>query len=332
MAQFKPDILTRVKTYCAKYPAVPFKQMLIWAIQIAQDLEPKFDPARAKSFSTPLQHHLKRLNRLAQQYINELNRPRGGMVPYTEQLEQRLEDPRRKSGWSAPHTEPDATRWRRSVWFPPASDGTNIVFDLLRGEQTAGLISGSLSGSLTPVIHYRVTICMQAPPSEDPIAFQDRVSRALATLNSSEPFQFRATIAEAALCDLPAAIEVTKDAGPRKLDPKTIPTARRTTGRTHYEEWKNGLRKVLDKGAPDLGKVPADYSKALGDAAEAERISLSPHEREAMDWIVRDLISPEPHTLTELARNMGISKGYASKLAKRVIKRLRDRLKIIFAN
>jgi DNA-directed RNA polymerase specialized sigma subunit len=83
----------------------------------------------------------------------------------------------------------------------------------------------------------------------------------------------------------------------------------------------------LDKGAPDLGKVPADYSKALGDAAEAERISLSPHEREAMDWIVRDLISPEPRTLTELARNMGISRGYASKLAKRVIKRLRDRLK-----
>lgn len=200
------------------------------------------------------------------------------------------------------------------------------MFDLRRVEQTADLISGSLTGSLTPVSHYRVTICMQAPPSEDPIAFQDRVSKALATLNSSEPYQIRVAIAEAVPCNLPAAIEVTKDAGPRKLDPKTIPTARRTTGRTHYEEWKNGLRKVMDKSAPDLGRVPGDYSQALRQAAEAERISLSPRERDALDWIVLDLTSPKARTLTELARNLGISRGYATKLAQRVIKRLRERL------
>ena len=190
VAQFKPDILTEVKKYCAKYPRVPFLKMLLWAIKIATDLEPHFDSARAKSFSTPLRHHLKRLNRLAQQYIKQLKTLEAAASQFISLEDINVDGPPKRTLWGCvPHTERDATSWRRSVWLPSAGDGTNLIFDLQRVEQTTDLFSGSLAGSLTPVIHYRLTICMEAPPSEDPIAFQDRVSRVLTALNSSEPYQ-----------------------------------------------------------------------------------------------------------------------------------------------
>src|SRR5262249_28582443 len=64
--KYAPFIRKEVRDYCKQYPYVRYEEMLAEAVRIAVKFEGKFDPDKAKDFSTPLRWHLKGLHRFAQ--------------------------------------------------------------------------------------------------------------------------------------------------------------------------------------------------------------------------------------------------------------------------
>jgi integrase len=65
-----------------------------------------------------------------------------------------------------------------------------------------------------------------------------------------------------------------------------------------------------------------DREALLAGAAEALRPSLDDRERAILDW----LLNPQDRTLTALASEIDITKGYASKLKGRILNQLEKRM------
>ena len=61
--QYEPFIRGWVGKFCKRFPNVRHEDALFEAIKMALEFEPRFDPTKAKDFSTPLRHHLKGLQR-----------------------------------------------------------------------------------------------------------------------------------------------------------------------------------------------------------------------------------------------------------------------------
>src|SRR5262245_2582498 len=62
--QYEPFIRAFVGRFCRQWPLVDYQRALIEAVKIAMEFEPKFDPAIAKDFSTPLRWELRSLKRI----------------------------------------------------------------------------------------------------------------------------------------------------------------------------------------------------------------------------------------------------------------------------
>ena len=64
--QYEPFIRQTVTEFCKMYPVVPRQEILVEAVRIAVEFEPKFKPESGNDFSTPLRHHLLGLHRFCQ--------------------------------------------------------------------------------------------------------------------------------------------------------------------------------------------------------------------------------------------------------------------------
>jgi hypothetical protein len=75
------------------------------------------------------------------------------------------------------------------------------------------------------------------------------------------------------------------------------------------------------------GNSKISDERMIVDAATAERPFLSKHEMAMLDWLLGLLYGADRRSLVQLAADQGISRGYASKLKERVIKKIEKRSK-----
>jgi hypothetical protein len=71
--KYRPLILRVVKDFHAKYPSVPFQDLLVEAVRLATTAEGRYRPELKTSFASFALPHLKGLHRFAKQYHNELD-------------------------------------------------------------------------------------------------------------------------------------------------------------------------------------------------------------------------------------------------------------------
>src|SRR5262249_36463438 len=96
------------------------------------------------------------------------------------------------------------------------------------------------------------------------------------------------------------------------------PPKKAATPRRHKPSEKPDLER-LD---PVLREHHEDREALMAGAAEALRPSLDDRERAILDW----LLNPQDRTLTALASEIDITKGYASKLRGRILNQLEKRM------
>ena len=99
-----------------------------------------------------------------------------------------------------------------------------------------------------------------------------------------------------------------------KPDIQFRPPKKAATPRRHKPSEKPDLER-LD---PVLREHHEDREALMAGAAEALRPSLDDRERAILDW----LLNPQDRTLTALASEIDITKGYASKLKGRILNQL----------
>jgi len=103
-----------------------------------------------------------------------------------------------------------------------------------------------------------------------------------------------------------------------KPDIQFRPPKKAATPRRHKPSEKPDLER-LD---PVLREHHEDREALMAGAAEALRPSLDDRERAILDW----LLNPQDRTLTALASEIDITKGYASKLRGRILNQLEKRM------
>src|SRR5262249_27840699 len=103
-----------------------------------------------------------------------------------------------------------------------------------------------------------------------------------------------------------------------KPDIKSRPPKKAVTSRRHKPLEKPGL----ERPDPVLREHHEDREALLAGAVEDLRPSLDDRERAILDW----LLNPQDRTLTALASEIDITKGYASKLRGRILNQLEKRM------
>jgi len=97
---------------------------------------------------------------------------------------------------------------------------------------------------------------------------------------------------------------------------------RRSDIALHLDRHKPSEKPDLERLDPVLREHHKDGEALLAGAAEALRPSLDDRERAILDW----LLNPQDRTLTALASEIDITKGYASKLKGRILNQLEKRM------
>jgi len=307
--EYEPFIRKRVTMFCKAYPAVRRQDALIEAVKIAIEAETKFKPELGYDFSTFLRWHLKSLKRILvdkeQAYSKPLIHVPDGEVS-EEIIKQRAAD-------DMADAEFDRRRLDRvEVGVGNGGNGARVRLDLTG-----------------PVIGFQLF----DRAWDHAVGITDRISRDLRRLGdviANVPGLARAIVAHNERrqreADQEAENQRNGDYAPVFLEARDTlkpdiqfrPPKKTATPRRHKPSEKPDLER-LD---PILREHHEDREALLAGAAEALRPSLDDRERAILDW----LLNPQDRTLTALASEIDITKGYASKLKGRILNQLEKRM------
>ena len=342
--QYEPFIRSYVGEFCKKYPEIRHEDFLAEAVRIALAFEPKFRPERGYDFSTPLRGHLMGLHRFAKKAGPEYVHYNTGADPITGLTPDEAGDPTRPAHYG---TDANGTRvMLNRLWFSPDPKGGvkrhQIVIATRLPSADEGHARGITQGISEDLPHI--------------LANQDRdhvrvgFLRAIVDLrkrNQREADQeaenqkngdWRAVFLEVR----PSHIDIAFYKG--KKPPKFKPTSalRFVSLSEHYEHedgWVGSLYDTVADGShaddlrdtlADIAALPPEQKDKMAPFVaarlaiiEAERQFMNPNESKMLDW----MLDHGGRSQGQAAAEIGITKGYASKIVGRITDTLRRVLK-----
>jgi len=286
--KYEPFIRSYVGEFCRDHEGAIFEHVLVDAVRIAVEFEPKFKPELGHDFSTPLRTWFKRLHRLWEADRHQIK------IPETEEAEEEADE-------AAP------------VVVYRGGNGTRITFDrqwitngYCRQRVVIGAQLNSTDESEAREAIGRISVALDKMLDNRPLT---EIRAAIhGTLGEHVDVQFPKARKPPNFHKWPAAVlEVSFDqvVGKDELE-----------GNLHLKDVIAGSD---PRGIPN---ADSDVNK-LRRAIEAEMPFLSPKERKLIEW----KLDRHGGTLCHWAAQNGISKGYASKLHDRVLQRLTSRMK-----
>jgi hypothetical protein len=290
--QYEPFIRSYVGEFCRDHEGAIYEHVLVDAVRIAVEFEPKFKPELGHDFSTPLRTWFKRLHRLWEADQHQIK------IPETEGDEEEAEE--------ADEAVPIVYR---------GGNGTRIAID----RQWAA--NGSYN------CRQRVVIGAQLNSTDEGEAREaiGRVSVALDTLLDNRPLtEIRASIhgilGEHVDVQFPRA---RKPPNFHKWPAAVLQVSFDQVVGKDELEGNLHLKDVIAGSDPrGIPNADSDVNK-LRRAIEAELPFLTPNERKVLEW----KLDGRGGRLCHWAARNGISKGHASKLNQRVTERLGARMK-----
>jgi hypothetical protein len=326
--EYEPFIRARVADFCKQYPLVDYQIALFEAVKIAVEYEPKFKPELKFDFSTPLRWELKGLKRKLvdkeQAHNKHLIHAKDGEVS-EEILKQRAAD----DAAAALH---DRRAAEEKLDALPVSYGTG---------GNAAKVAFQAKGV---TIGFRLFGATSAEALTDRFvwnsAFMDRTSADLRILLGDQPRlkdRMRAVIAHNERMEREADQEAENrragDYSPVFLEPRADLQPDIQISQPRQRTTKPNVPKpVRISEKPDIRRLDPileqfDHSERvalLTAAAEALRPALDDKEGAILDW----LLSPRDRTLTAVAGEIDITKGYASKLQGKILGKLHKRMSV----
>jgi len=317
--KYEPFIRKHVREFCQCYPGLRYEIALCWAVELAIAAEAKFKPKLGNDFSTFLRPHLKRLHRLAEREQQRLPKiyetAAGKKRREAEEIGERLQRPS----------------------FAGGGNGARITFDVQSGNRRLGI--GIQLGS-NDEVHARgvaeraspdIKIVLDAPADDSVLrarmrAVLDHQERRQREADQEAENQRAGSHAPVFLepKDMGADVKAYKARKPPRHHPEHMPMARLDDAYTHSDEWKGTLHDAIVAGQPVSDAEQQD--RLVRDAVAAERPFLSKNELPVLDWIEAQLLGTDKRLLVQVARDCGITKGAASKIKNRLIKKLQARL------
>jgi hypothetical protein len=333
--EYEPFIRDWVAKFCEQYPLVHRDHALIEAVKLAIEFESsKWDSSRGYDFSTPLRWHLKGLKRILvdreKTHSRRLIHAKDAEV--SEGLAQKvmLDD--------AALAEHDRRAIEEKlealpVTFGAGANGTRITLDL------NGMAVGSQINSKVPA----AKLAKRFDYARETLDGLSADLRKLigVDLGDGRPAligRMRAVIAHNDRRQREAEQEAENqrngDYGPVFLEPRDTlrPDVQFRPPKTRATPKPNVPKPPRISEKPDLGRLDQvlcdlpqeDRLALLLGAGEDLRPSLDTRDCVILDWLFR----PRGRTLTALAGEIDITKGYASKLQGKILDRLRKKMTV----
>jgi hypothetical protein len=287
--QYEPFIRSYVGEFCRDHEGAIYEHVLVDAVRIAVEFEPKFKPELGHDFSTPLRTWFKRLHRLWEAERHQIK------IPEIEEVEEEAEPI-------------PAIDYR-------GGNGTRITID------RQWITNGSFN------CRHRIVIGAQMNSRNESEAREaiGRISVALDKLLDNRPLtEIRADIH--GILGEHADVQFPKARKPPNFHkwPATVLMVSFDEVVGKDEDGNNlHLRDVIAGSDPrGIPNADSDVDK-LRCAIEAEMPFLTPNERKVLEW----KLDRQGGRLCHWAARNGVSKGHASKLNQRITERLGARMK-----
>ena len=330
--QYERFIRNYVEDFCRRYPHLNPQDVLFRAVELAKAAERTFKPELGFTFATQVGHHLKKLHHLHDQE----ERHQGVLIYRTEE-----DLAHEKAEEEGEPTDP--------ANFAGGGNGVRLLFDLQWWE---ALLSDLISRVLHPTTEkrHRLKLGTQLRKSDNAIEAHKRISADLPHVIRQQPptpelmgwiralvdhliRRQREADAEAekrrAGDHSPTFLEATRNAvdvkfykgrKPPRFLPKWMPMARLDDMWSHnQEEEGDSLHDTV--ASPD---VSSTYEKELQAALEAVKAirptRTNPSDLRVLDWLEASLEGRTSGGLDQMAKDLGMLKGTASKVAHRLAK------------
>jgi hypothetical protein len=291
--QYEPFIRNYVGEFCKNYPGAIFEHVLIDAVRIAHECEARFRPELGYDFSTPLRKWLMRLQRI---YVEERSQVRIGDTGDPPEEFEEIPEPIVYRGGNGTRVTIDRQwmigRKRHRIVFGMQLRSADESDAREAIDRLSATVSKYLNGQPLPEIKADI---IRGIGTEADIRFY----------KGREPpnfHKFSSTV-------LPGHMFVAFD--------------ERVGREKENDDGALFLRDVLGGANPQGFRHSDPEVDKLQRAITDELPLLSPKERQVLAW----KLDKNASTLSQFAAEIGISKGYASKLHDRVVQRLTDRMK-----
>lgn len=330
--------------YCKRYPGIPREDFLAQAVKIAVEFEPKFKPERGYDFSTPLRGHLMGLHRFAKKSGPELIHYNTGADPKTGLMKDEAGEPTRPANYG---TDANGTRvMLNRLWISPDPKGGVRRHQIVIATQLPSADEAHARG-ITQGISEDIPHIL-ADHDRDRVrvgflrAIVDLRKRNQREADQEAENQKAGDWKPVFLEVRPSHIDIAFYKG--KKPPKFKPTSalRFVSLSEHYEHedgWVGSLYDTVVDGshAGDLkddladiaGLSPEQKAKMAPFVTErlaiieAERQFMSPNKSKMLDW----MLDHGGRSQGQAAAEIGITKGYASKIVCKITDTLRRVLK-----
>jgi DNA-directed RNA polymerase specialized sigma subunit len=309
--QYEPFIRQTVTEFCKQYPRANRQDLLIEAVRLATVAEAKFEPELGNDFSTFARHHLKGLHRYAQREGKATERWVQLDPAAAEEISTRLATGR----VSTSSDDEDMSR--------PAS----AYLD--KATRAAGLRFGWWGIGRTTRVDPRYLLRLYGTPED---RLTGRVAAGLQTiLDGPAPVlagRMRAVIADddrrRREAEQEAENQRNGDYAPvfleaRPFSPESVSKPSSILIPAAQVRIENDFAELK---RPEQRKRLHDLYRG---AAAALQPSLSVIEGAVLHWMMR----PGGRTQAQMAADIGISKGYASKLVDRLQPQLQEQLRLL---
>jgi hypothetical protein len=355
--EYEPFIRARVTDFCKQYPLVDYKTALFEAVKIAVEFEPRFKPELKYDFSTPLRWELKGLKRILvdkeQAHNKHLIHAKDGEVS-DEILKQRAAD----DAAAALHDRRVAEEKQAlPVTYGTGGNAAKVAFQIKGVTIGLQLYNTTCAEVLTDRFNYnrgfmdrasadlRVLLEPDYPPASASLVVRNEPDytypRPRRSLSPKQPRligAMRAVLAHNERMERELDQEAeNRRAGdynsvflesraPDELCPDIqIPQPRYRTTKPNIPKTKISEKPDIQRLDPILEQFDHSQRVALlTGAAESLRPALDVKEGAILDW----LLSPRDRTLTAVAGEIDITKGYASKIQGKVLRKLHKRMSV----
>jgi len=320
--QYGPFIRKHVRKFCEGYPELQYETVLCWAADLAVAAETKFKPKLGNDFSTFLRPHLKRLHRLAEREQQRLpgvyETPAEKKRRDAEEIGERPKKPSFAGGNGARVTIDHQ-------WLASGGHHRLVIGVQLNSNEAAHArgVTERASPDIKTVLEF---------PADDSVirgrmrAVIDHQERRQREADQEVENQRAGSHAPVFLPtkDMGADVRTYKGRKPPKHYPDHMPMMRLDDAYSHSDEWKGTLHDTIAAGRTVSDAEQQD--RLIRDAVTAERPFLSKNELPVLDWIEAQLQGTDKRLLVQVARDLGITKGAASKIKNRLIKKLQARI------
>ena len=352
--QYEPFIRDWVGRFCKQWPLVDYQRALFEAVKIAIEFERKFKPELGYDFSTPLRWHLKGLKRIL--VDRELRHTARAIHTPDGEVSEKLVKQRIADDMAAAEHDRRAAEEAQpseALTYGIGGNAAKVAFQVKGVTLGLRLFSTTSAHVLADRFHWngafmdrvsadiRLLLEPDYPPASASLWVRQEPDwtypRRRASLNPKQPRligRIRAVVAHNERVqrelDQEAENQRNGDYNSVFLEPRDalqpdirIPMPRHRTTNPNVPKTRVSEKPDLQRLDPILQEFDhAERLALLTGAAEALRPSLDDKEGAVLDW----LLNPQASTLTDLAREMDITKGWASKLQGRILRKLHKKM------